>query len=41
MNLSIEEDLLVRLRHIFEFITKIIEVGDKNHESIKKIFEKN
>ena len=40
VNLSIEEDLLVKLRHASESITKAIEDGTNYSESIKKIFDR-
>lgn len=40
VNLSIEEDLLVKLRHVFESITKTLEGGAHYSESIKRIFER-
>lgn len=39
VDLSIEEDLLVKLRHVFESITKTMKGGNNYHESLKIIFD--
>jgi len=39
VDLSIEEDLLAKLRHAFESITKTLESGSKYHENMKRLFE--